>query len=115
LTHSCCARQQILYPTEATEAAQLRSHGARFVAKSPQTSAHLPEGGQRRRKHAHATIFLANESQLGSIRALDSAMSSLRTTSQADATRPITENRRLRSPHVALIVDWLPVSGNATR
>jgi hypothetical protein len=33
---------------------------------------------------------------------------------QADATRPTTNNRRLRSPHVALIVDWQPVSGNAT-
>src|ERR1700751_5245688 len=60
--------------------------------------------------------FLLTSHNLIASAAICSAMTfSSHHISRADATQRTTKNRRLRSPHVALIVDWLPVSGNATR
>jgi hypothetical protein len=79
--------------------------------------AHSLKVGSDAAKTRSLSNLLANESQLDRIhvsRFRDDFLSSHHC-SQADATRPTTNNRRLRSPHVALIVDWQPVSGNATR
>jgi hypothetical protein len=94
----------------------MRSHRVRIVAKFPQTSAHSPEVGSDCENALNLESFLLTSHNLIGFAALNSAMSSLRIT-PLKLTRhgQQTTNRRLRSPHVALIVDWQPVSGNATR
>jgi hypothetical protein len=94
----------------------MRSHRVRIVAKFPQTSAHSPEVGSDCENALNLESFLLTSHNLiGFVSPRLRDVFSSHHSSQADATRPTTKNRRLRSPHVALIDDWQPVSGNATR
>jgi hypothetical protein len=55
-------------PKEVAEPTPLRSNGASIAAKYPQTFAHSLTVGSKAESALRSRIFLANESQLDSIR-----------------------------------------------